>query len=70
MQVTQVLLTMVVKITILIVGSYNPMILHTKNDKDLNKIIIQVGSYQDRRIITRIVGLDLTINIVFGILTY
>ena len=50
--------SIVVKIAILIVGSYDPTILHTKNDQDLNKIVIRVGSYQDRRIARRIVGSD------------
>ncbi|GKF92470.1 ribonuclease H-like domain-containing protein, partial [Tanacetum coccineum] len=36
--------TKVVKIAILIVGSYDPTIPHTKNDQDRNKIAIQVGS--------------------------
>ena len=55
---SQIMESIVVKIAILIVGSYDPTILHTKNDQDLNKIVIRVGSYQDRRIARRIVGSD------------
>ncbi|GKE77269.1 reverse transcriptase domain-containing protein [Tanacetum coccineum] len=57
-EISHVLWAKVVKIAILIVGSYDPTIPHTKNDQDRNKIAIQVGSYQDRRIVDRIVGSD------------
>nr|GEU90355.1 transposon Ty3-I Gag-Pol polyprotein [Tanacetum cinerariifolium] len=40
------------------IGLCDPMISHTKNDQDRNKIAIQASSYQDRRIVDRIDGSD------------
>ncbi|GJV06672.1 reverse transcriptase domain-containing protein [Tanacetum coccineum] len=47
----RVVISKVVKIAILVVGSYYLTIPHIKNNQDRNKIAIQVGSFQDHGIV-------------------